>query len=254
LPIEAGTAETGPLVDAGACTYTGDRATLRVERPGATPLDCTTTLPGWVDGGIQAPVDGVVTSVSPTSFSVNTCPSPADCVAPSITTFQVSATRLDGTSLTEAISEGSFVHVEYYVGRFFSCQMSLEVTSLPTFQGMPNPKGAARTILLALVDGGGPLANSTYTAARVKLPCTFDTGPSCIDTNVGAYAFSFAPKDVSAARPPVELRMGETKEIDLQPPGALGTVIAHNLRSYQGCGSDAFWDYAYYLVGRPPTR
>jgi hypothetical protein len=109
--------------------------------------------------------------------------------------------------------------------------------------------------LLALVDGGGPLPSSTYTVSRAKLPCEFDAGPSCNGSmDVGPQAFSFAVKNGDAARPPVELRMGETREIDLQPPGALGTVVAHNLRSYQTTICDDYWNYAYYLVGRPPAQ
>jgi hypothetical protein len=134
------------------------------------------------------------------------------------------------------------------MGRFFACQMSLEVTSLPSWAGLPNPTRSDATLLLAVVDGGGPNASSPYTVDRVLLACP-QLG-NC--GRAPLYAFAFAPKERIGTR--VEVRMGETKVVDLQPPGALGSIVAHNLRSYDSCATDDYWNFAYYLEWLPPTR
>jgi hypothetical protein len=71
-------------------------------------------------------------------------------------------------------------------------------------------------------------------------------------TTPGNYAFTFTPK--ASTSPPVEVRMGETKNAPLQSPKGLGTVMVRNLRSYETGYCDDNWNFAYYMYWQPPTR
>jgi hypothetical protein len=146
--------------------------------------------------------------------------------------------------------------------KYRSCQRRFtggpaeEVQTIPEWGGLQNPGGPYRTLLLSLTDGGDNFDDSPFAVERTLLTeCPGRSDGGCGGSGVipGTYAFTFRSK--ASPDGAVQVRMGETKNAPLQSPKGVGTVMVHNLRSYQStfCYDDA-WNYAYYMYWQPPTR
>jgi hypothetical protein len=248
--VSGGPLGGGPMTggDGGApaentsCKVTNDHASIRVTAPDGSPIDCSTA--SW-DGGAPTVLQGAITEVTDTSFTLDSCPPNADCIS-RLTKFEVHA-----FDLRLRVDPGSFVRVEYQIGRFFSCQQALEVRSLSEWGGVVGPNVPNNdTLLFAVADGGGPFADSPYTVERFAVPCEsdVDAGSGCGSVPPGNYAFAFAPK--GQPEKTVRLFMGETGIVDLET-GGHGIITARNLRSYQTGACDDYWNFAYYLQWFP---
>jgi hypothetical protein len=192
-------------------------------------------------------VEGVVTAASATFFTVNSCPPNADCPADTLTTFDI-----DAPDFQVALEPRFLVRVKYSITRFWACQQSLEVTALQSWGGLRNdaqwPAGA---LVLAIVDGGGPFADSSYTVERQALGCDVDAGRGCGGITPDEYAFVFAPKN--APDQGTVVPMGDTR-LTAMRLGQPNEIAARNLRSFQTALCDDYWNFAYWLgvVSIPP--
>ncbi len=242
---------------------TNGRVAFQVKKQGQPVLDCA-SLSGGLDAAtfLKPPpsvLEGVVTDVSRIadagssafSFTVDTGPPAADCPSDALVTFDV-----QGADAELPLSLESFVRIEYQIWnsfpwRRYACTAVLEVTSLPEWAGMTNPRGSDPTILLGLWDGGSPstFVDSAYSVEAIALGCNADAGRGCGSPAADDYAFRFAPKAAPERRTVVY--MGETRTVDVQPPGASGTTQATNLRSFQTVVCDDYWNLSYYLSWRP---
>jgi len=234
----------------GSCAATNDHASFRVHgAPVKTPSGTQSCETTDRDAGITPMmVEGAVTEVTPTSFTIDLCLSIAHCVD-SLLTFEVTA-----PGLKIPIPVGSFVQVEYLTINIQGCYQSLEVQSIPEWGGIQNPTGLGRNLLLAISDGGwSNFEDSPYTVDHALLPlCSVDAGRACNSTPAGTFSLRFGTKNPPIE--PVEVRMGETKMAPLQSPKGIGTVMVRNLRSYQTTLCDDYSNWAYYMYWQPPSR
>jgi hypothetical protein len=109
--------------------------------------------------------------------------------------------------------------VTYLIKRFFACQAALEVTSLSTWNGIPNPSGLGDLLVLAVVDGGATFDGSPYQIDRVALGCHPGT-QGCGSIVPDEYALRLTPTAAPATR--VEVPMGQSRNVDRDfvPDGA----------------------------------
>jgi hypothetical protein len=242
----AGGGDSGDANEGGSCVRTHDGARIRVTKFGQPPIDCN-SVSSPLDASSRGPMllEGIVTTVSGTTFTVDSCAPNADCLPGTLTTFEVSAPGLE-----LALVAKMAVRVEYSFTAIFGCQQSLEVTTLSTWGGLSSgwPDGA---LVLAIVDGGTTFNDSPYIVGRVALGCAIDAGRGCGGPVPDEYALAFAPS--GALSRATRAYMGQTILTQLEaPPGF--AVIARNLRSYQTTLCDDYWNFAYYLALAPAPR
>jgi len=236
-----------------SCTRTEDRARIAVQLPGEPRRDCSSAMLDFEPRPPTA-LDGVITRIGPTEFEIDTCAPNADCV-PSLALFEVEA---PGLSLRQVLGEGAFVRVTYLIGRFFACQQSLEVSSIPTWGGVQNPASMmGDTLLLAVSDGGGTFDGSPYTVDRMALGCQPVT-QGCGSVTPDEYALVLSP--TAEPESAISVGMGQTMQLNnLQPlpsnwPSSWARFwTVRNLRSYQTEYCDDYWNFAWYLVWSPPA-
>jgi hypothetical protein len=250
--------DSGTAGGAGAsCKRTNDFATISVASGGGNAIDCN-HVP--TDGGFPAStsgtLEGSVTSVTASSFTINTCPPNANCV--DLRTFKVSAPGLQVT-----VPKSAFVRVDYSFSQSYWCTQSLEVDSLPSWGGVANPTGMGAVMLLAVVDGafGGSIpegsagdasapSGSVYTVRIQALGCDADAGTGCGTVKPDEYALDFAPS--AAPSRSVRVLMGQTLGIDLLQTQGPNNWHVRNLRSYQTGACDDYGNFAWFLAWQPP--
>ena len=235
-----------PAGDAAGCALTFEHATLAVVQRDGTREDCASAT--W-DGGtdVVEEASGQVTAVAANSFTLDTCPPNADC-ALSAMTFVADA---PGIALASAIPSGAYVHVRWKLTRFWACQASLEVTSLPSWGGLANPVASLPALLLAVADGAAHLPGAPFTVDREKLACADeDAGAGCGGPEPGAYQFLFLA--TAAQAPVLRVPMGEVRAWSALESGH-GSWDVKNLRSFQSTACDDYWNFAWWLAWRPPS-
>ncbi len=253
----AGVGATGALGGAAgtanSCTRTEDRARIAVQLPGEPRRDCSSAEFGSEPKPPTA-LNGAIIRIGPTTFEIDTCAPNADCV-PSLALFEVEA---PGLSLEQALVSGAFVRVTYLIDRFYACQQSLEVSTIPTWGGVPSPVDEmGDTLLLAVSDGGGTFDGSPYTVDRTALGCQPVT-QGCGSVTPDEYELVLSP--TAAPESAIRVGMGQTLQLNnLQPPpnnwpSSLSRFwMVRNLRSYQTDYCDDYWNFAWYLTWSRPA-
>jgi hypothetical protein len=228
-----------------ACARTQDRAQIGIERPDLTRVDCSSVMSTPGTGPVQPTVlEGRITRRLANGFEIDTCGPNADCDS-LLTTVTVSAPGLDFWLPT-----GALVRVTYQITRFFACQQALEVSTIPTWNGLENPYQPNNALVLAVVDGGGTFSSSPYKVDRVALGCR-PMSQGCGGVPPDDYALVFT----STAVPERSMRvgMGQSNTIDFSPGGSVGILTVRNLRSFQTEYCDDYWNFAWFLRYLPAT-
>jgi hypothetical protein len=206
--------------EAGRCVRTEDRASIHLLAPDGEVISCESAAG---DAGQAAPRTwtGRVNQTAEDVLVVDTC-GDGGCVPLRI------AARAPGLDLR------SVPHTEVQVSasfhRFFGCQQSLEIRT------------ASGQLLLAVVDGGGPITGSLYSVDRVRLGCSSEKG--CGFMAPDDYALEF---DTSSSPVPVRVYMGETVPLTV----GSSPLRVRNLRSYQSIACDDEWNFAYTISPAP---
>jgi len=242
IGAEGGVAGVGVVGGVGgtagtSCARTQDRADIAIERPDGTRVDCSSVMntPGPVQPTV---LEGRVTRTFAGGFDVDSCAPNADCDS-LVTTVTVNAS---GVGLWPPPS--ALVRVTYQITRFFACQQALEVSTIPTWNGLENPVQPNNALLLAVVDGGGTFTSSPYKVSRVALGCRSNT-QGCGGVPPDEYALVFTP--TAAPERAVRVEMGQGRPIELSQAPAGHTWLVRNLRSFQTEYCDDYWNFAWYL-------
>jgi hypothetical protein len=196
---------------------------------------------------------GVVTSSDAASITVDTCdngdsdagadagPTDADSTDADSTDAGCSTGSIRVEATAPGLDLSRFPHVRVRVrvsvSRFYACQQALEITASGT-------QGALDALLLAVVDGGTTFDGSPYLVARVPLGCP--KASSCnanLSITPDEYAFDFSTPGAST----LHVLMGDTASWAL---GA-STYTVRNLRSFQSCATDDYWNWAYTIYADP---
>lgn len=241
-----GTGATGPGGTGGVCARTNGHAAISVTSMDGTLTDCAhvSSPDGGVVPAVPDSIEGQVQDVTPTSFKVDTCPPNANCV--DLYTFRVRA-----PGLTLALPASAFVHVDYQFSA--GCTQNLDVKSLDTWAGLPNPEPLGHRLLLSISDGyfsPSKSSESVYKVQPVALGCDPET-VACGGQNPDEYALDFSP--AAAPNQTVRVYMGKTKAIDLLQTQGPGVWYATNLRSYETANCDDN-DFAWFIAWQPPTK
>jgi hypothetical protein len=246
----------GPAV----CGRTFDRASIRVVPGDGTVWSCDprTSVDGGsdsatADGGLDAhtadgstgpepatTLRGTITGGDASSLVIDSCDGAQDCIRNAVR-IEVNAPGLDLTTVPRVR-----VEVKFQFHSFYTCQASLQIRTVDPADGSASSAPADR-LLLSVVDGGLELPGSPYSAARVPLGCSIATencvGPSPPGVDYYAFDFSMASDSASAMR----VYMGQT---DTWTTGGRSYKV-RNLRSFQTCVFDDYWNWAYYIVTLP---
>jgi hypothetical protein len=208
--------------EAGRCGSTNDRAVVELIAPDGEELSCER---GAADGGVGAPRTwaGVVTASTEATLvvDVDQCETDGGCEPLRI---EAHAPGLDLRGFPHVA-----VQVSASFRRFFGCTQSLEIRT-----------ASGQQLLLAVVDGGGPISGSLYSVDRVRLGCSSELG--CGNVPPDDYAFEFNSGSVSA-----RVYMGETTTMTFGST----PLRVRNLRSYQGTACDDYWNFAYTISPAP---
>jgi hypothetical protein len=247
---EGGTPDVGTGGTGGSVcgrTALAAKATVAVHLP-TGDLSCANAPTDAGPGKPPLTWSGVVTSSDATSITVDTCdnggsdagtdagPTDADSTDAGCSTPPI---RVEATA--PGLDLSAFPHVRVRVrvslNRFYACQQALEITTSET-------QGALDRLLLAVVDGGSTFDGSPYLVARVPLGCP--KASSCsgnFSIAPGEYAFDFSTPGAST----LHVLMGDTA------PWTVGasTYTVRNLRSFQSCATDDYWNWAYTIYADP---
>jgi hypothetical protein len=188
---------------------------------------------------------GLVTSSDATSIVIDTCAGAtdagadggaddADAGAGCLVRVDALAPGLDLTRFPRVR-----VRVRAGVAKFYVCEQALEITT----DVAGADAGAPGELLLAVVDGASAFDDGPYTVGHVALGCP--RPPSCAGASVvpDTYAFDFGGPGAATIR----VYQGETV------PWTLGasTYAVQNLRSFQTCNFDDYWNWAYTIYADP---
>jgi hypothetical protein len=245
---EGGVAGAGAFGGVGgsggvSCVRTQDRAQITIDPPDRTRLDCASVMGTPGPGPVQPTVlEGRVTRRVANGFEVDSCGPNADCDS-LLTTVTVSAPGLEFWLPT-----GALVRVTYQITRFFACQQALEVSTIPTWNGLENPYQPNNALVLAVVDGGGTFSSSPYKVDREALGCRPMT-QGCGGVPPDEYALMFTSTTDPQWR--MRVRMGVDNTIDVSWGGSPGIWSVRNLRSFQTEYCDDYWNFAWFMRYRP---
>ena len=190
---------------------------------------------------------GTLTSVSPTTFTLDTCSPRADCAGKSAV-FEVSGGGVDLSPI--ATARGGFVQVDLMrSSTMFGTVSWIMVKTVDAWGDVPSAKvpPPPGTMLLAAAEGTtGGFDSAPFTIDRVPLHCgpDSDTEGHLVGQINGSYLLRFKDKSTKES---IDVTMGETK---LLGRGWQGLTL-HNLRSYQSAGLDDDWNWAFWAVVEP---
>jgi hypothetical protein len=228
-PGAAGSAGSGGTgLDGGLrCRNTYDAADITVHLADGTVQSCTYSSPS-VDAGFGFPPAPTTFTDTIESVEVNAI------VFESGARIEVTAPGLDLSGIPRVD-----VAVKFMFGYFYACQRALEITTRTPPQDAGTLVPAAR-LLLAVADGSGPFADSSYKVDLVPLGC--ESAKGCGSPAPDAYAFDFSETTGNAPR--VRVFMG-----DVAAWQDMGTsFLIRNLRSFQSTACDDYWNFAYTIV------
>lgn len=193
-------APDAPSPDAPSCTPTGGAyVRLSYAPPGATLVDCF--APGMAGPADiitrAAAVVSVVDDATGSHVTLDHCSPAADCV-PLVATLDVSA---PGLALAPLLSAGQFVSVRWRQSTAYGlggCARELEVSNLPSWDGVPNTVRSDAALILAAADGStSALTDAPFTLARESYGCV-GSGPGCGDGPPQNFALRFGASGESS--------------------------------------------------------
>ena len=270
LDVSMGSAgDTGTIsTDApGHCSISHDQASIRVVLGDGSSATCYQDSvergpDGGLDGGSSGATDtlvGMITGGDSSSLVIDTCDGNQSCV-PNGVQIAINAPGLDLTTIPHSRVKVTYT---FFNNLSYWCTAFLEITTADSLDG-PTPTGSTGQLLLAVADGvapstdgvipsingSTPSSSSPYRAIPTPLGCSSDTAcpggysPPTIPPP-DDYALEFSM--LSDANSTVRVYMGQTV------PWTTGgrSYKIRNLRSFQGCETDDFGEFAYYIVVTP---
>jgi hypothetical protein len=220
-----GSAGTGSAAGADAqprCDRTNDAAKITVQTAGGQVFSCQNASP---DGGQR----------SSTFVDKILAVSAAAIVFDSGARVVIDAPGLDLTG----VPPNAWVQVKYEFTSFRGCAQNLELTFAEAPDGSQTLPNVGQ-LVLAISDGYGPFADSSYTVTHVPLGC--ESGKGCGGETPDLYALEFAAKTGGTTK--ARAYMGE---VVLWNAVAV-PYMARNLRSYQTGACDDYLNWAYTIV------
>jgi hypothetical protein len=240
-----------------------DRASIRVYLGDGSVSTCdpggdlgTTADGGLVvaDGGLAIPettriLMGTITGGDASSLVIDACDDNPSCV-PNSVRIEINAPGIDLTTVPHVR-----VEVSFHFNWFYWCTELLQITTVDPVDSSVSSAPAGQ-LLLAVVDGvappldgAAPFPVSLYRVAPVRLGCP---GTACpggyappTQTPPDDYALDFSVASDTGAG--TRVYMGHT---DRWTTGGRSYMV-HDVRSFQGCETDDFGNFAYYIVATP---
>ena len=206
---------------------------MEIDRYDGEKLGCAIALVN----ASPPPIRGVVAASDGMSLTVNECPPDDPECAPETTTVTWMAADL----VAPTVPTGNFVAIEFDVAvTQGGCVQRLQITDLPTWDGLDNPGGLDDTLWLAAADG----TTATFSDSPFFIdPIAHgDCGPEGID----AFALDF--ELTSDPGTMIQVYQGQVAMWPVDLPNTSTAWEVRNLRSYETGNPNATTNWAYWLT------
>lgn len=216
----------------GTCARTTDSFSFTLTN--GTSLDCSGSMPGQ---SAQTHLEAQVSSSTPTSMLLETCPPNADCGGDTTASFQVNS-----PGFTFNIPAGTFVQIDVRIDYPWGCAQTILVRNLPTWGGLPSPYSNLPLTFFAGSDGAvGALDGTPFSVTNVALGCD--------GTNMGCGIADDHRLDVGGlSGPPMPVYQGNTAQIHVLDSGEERLLSFRNLRSFETGWCDDYWNWAWWAT------
>jgi hypothetical protein len=224
---------------APSCAETHDTLSVTLSTWQGITYDCGN---GTSDFELSA---AVVESPGQGLLVLDSCSPGADCT-PFLSKLSIAA---PGISLDIPVGTYVKVHVAIDVGFNNECSQRVQITNLPTWDGMPNPMMPGELLWFLGVEAGQKaFPDSPIAATPEPFGCPSEQG-GCSTHEDYQWHFQIP---TSSSDPGVVVQMGATAYWGVNFPTGFEYLSVHNLRSFKSGACDAPTDLAYWIKHEYP--